>query len=589
MTNIRAHARRPLMIPIVGLMSIGLAFPISALIAAINQRFGQDPGQAVLLVAASLGLLILLPPLGYLLLRRSQAEPVHVALLALGSTGVAMVGIYLYWVSFYIYYPADFLIWSESDFVNDILKFRIGYPLYTDQINNESFNYPPGAQLLTYFLARLVGRPLSIPVYRQIQILYVVVATFLAVASAFKLVAIAQPDSKIEHRNFWLLILFPFLFLIGTNRLTNPFVHNLHNDSLAQLIAMLSFYLLLLYILKPSTTKLVLMGLLPVIGFMVKQSLAIWGVFFLGYLLIFQRPRSLKRILLLASLSFGGILLALGIAYLLWGGNYYYWTIYVLSQRGVSILRSIQNLLDIWPYAAMILFAGLVLLRGKRYERLAAVWLIAVAFLLSEIYTSGIAWMKNHIGPGSLIAGVWFFAALMALWPVIKRQGEQEGPLFSWLYTMTSFAVVGLFLTSLGIVRIPVQTLSDDAYRYYREIEAEFEGLPADKVLLDAGTWVYLDDQVVMKDRAPAIGERGYSQTGDFSGFIQRIENHDYDKILVRKLHKRDFWYDHFLWPASSGIRDALLENYVEVKQIEPVEGDPTYLFSEISVLVPKP
>ncbi len=41
------------------------------------------------------------------------------------------------------------------------------------------------------------------------------------------------------------------------------------------------------------------------------------------------------------------------------------------------------------------------------------------------------------------------------------------------------------------------------------------------RVLLDAGTWAYFKDGVVMKDRAPSIGERGHSQTGDFSGICR--------------------------------------------------------------------
>jgi hypothetical protein len=96
-----------------------------------------------------------------------------------------------------------------------------------------------------------------------------------------------------------------------------------------------------------------------------------------------------------------------------------------------------------------------------------------------------------------------------------------------------------------------------------------------------------------MRDRAPCIGERGYSQTGDFSGILERIEGRQYAKILVRRLHSPDFWYDHFLWPQPSGIRRKLLEHYEEVERIpagwqtQPTETPP-YLFDEISVLAPK-
>ena len=106
------------------------------------------------------------------------------------------------------------------------------------------------------------------------------------------------------------------------------------------------------------------------------------------------------------------------------------------------------------------------------------------------------------------------------------------------------------------------------------------------------GTWVYIRDGVVMKDRAPSIGERGWSQTGNFSGILQRLEQKYYTKILVRNLHSPDFWYDHDSWGRSSHIRQTLMENYKEVGKINAVEGlspnEMPYGFNEISILVPR-
>jgi hypothetical protein len=214
------------------------------------------------------------------------------------------------------------------------------------------------------------------------------------------------------------------------------------------------------------------------------------------------------------------------------------------------------------------------------------------------------------MGPGSLIAGVWFIAALVRLWPslpdvatlkttddrsqtidgrpssVVRR--PQRGQV--WLRTGIAVAAMGLLCSGLGVVRIPMRPFSSDAYRYAREIEREFEGQSAEKVLLDAGSWIYLKDGVIMKDRAPSIGERGYSETGDFSGILQRLQQKHYSKILVRNLHEPDFWYDYYLWRKSSGIKQTLLENYHEIGRIMAVQDghkqDP-YLFSDISILVP--
>jgi hypothetical protein len=196
------------------------------------------------------------------------------------------------------------------------------------------------------------------------------------------------------------------------------------------------------------------------------------------------------------------------------------------------------------------------------------------------------------MGPGSLIAGIWFLAGIVRFFPfespVQKWQAE------TWLRTGISVAAVVLLFDGLGIVRIPVKPLPEDAYRYVRQIEKEFEGQTLGRTLLDVGTWVYLKDGVVMKDRAPSIGERGYSGTADFSGILQRIEEKKYGKILVRNLHSFDFWYDYYLWRRSSGIKKALLENYHETGRIAAVQtpiagqGHDPYLFGEISILIPK-
>ena len=146
-----------------------------------------------------------------------------------------------------------------------------------------------------------------------------------------------------------------------------------------------------------------------------------------------------------------------------------------------------------------------------------------------------------------------------------------------------------LLFGGMGIIRIPVQPVSDDAYRYVNEVEEQFQGESVENVLLDSGSWIYLDANVVMKDRVASIGDRGRGGTGDFSGILSRIEQKRYDKIMVRRLNYPDFNYDYFTWRESSGIRQALLDNYDQVALIDAVEGDDRYFFSEINVLEPKP
>ena len=144
---------------------------------------------------------------------------------------------YLSWVSYYVEFPADILMFAEGEFVNDIVKFRTGHPLYTAQQNNESMTYTPGAPLCTYALAWAFGAPDSIPAYRLIQLVYSLVAAVVAVLCYVRLMQLSGTTRFAEDRGLWGAIALPLFFLIATNSITNLFVHNLHNDALAQFIA----------------------------------------------------------------------------------------------------------------------------------------------------------------------------------------------------------------------------------------------------------------------------------------------------------------------------------------------------------------
>jgi hypothetical protein len=156
-----------------------------------------------------------------------------------------------------------------------------------------------------------------------------------------------------------------------------------------------------------------------------------------------------------------------------------------------------------------------------------------------------------------------------------------------------SVAVLLLLASGLGVVRVPVKPFADEPRRYVREIQRHFdEAADRGTVLLDFGSWVYFDRGIVMKDRAPSIGERGYSLTGDFSGILSRLNAKVYSKILVRDFHSPDFTYDHQIWSKPSGIRQAMLDNYREVETIRGIpdrdEVQSRYLFGDVTVLVPK-
>jgi len=554
---------------------------------------GRDAERGVLLTACVFGAILAAIPAIYLLRERRTADPAKLGLLVATGCAVLLLAGYLFSISGYLFFPADFLTWSESDFVNDILKFSVGYPLYSPQVNNDSFVYSPGSQLLTYLLGWLSGQGISIAAFRVIQLIYTAAAAFMATLCCRRILRMAFPDLAAGRSWLWNSFWYAVLLLVATNSITNPFIHNLHGDALAQLATITAYYFLLQYAETRSRAALAGMALMVPAGFLVKQSLVAWAGWYGAFLVIWDR--AWKRILVFAAAAGVQIGATLGVCYAIWGSTFFYWAFYVMGHHPISPLRSFQHMLTAWPYFAAILLGGAAVLLGRNRKVLVGVWLVGLLVIASETYTSGIAWMLNHIGPGSLIAGVWFLAGLASVWnSATAQRGWDTGE--HWIRATALTAAVLLFFSGLGLVRIPVRAIPDDAYRYVRDIEREFQGQPASQVLLDAGSWVYLKDRVIMGDRAPSIGELGGTNTGDFSGIIARVSGKRYSRILVRGLHAPDFVYDYFLWSKPSGIRQALLDNYREVRTIRGVEAnsyarnwaeDP-YYFGEITVLEPK-
>jgi hypothetical protein len=588
----------PAFLPAAAALSVALV--LAGTIALLQRALPGSPERVVMVTVAGLAVLLLAGPCVYLARLRGRALPSTAGLLFVAGSSIVLLAVYFYWVSWYVNFPADILIWSESDFVNDIVKFQTGYPLYSPQVNNDSFNYVPGPQLLTYLIAWLAGRAGSIPFYRAIQVGYTAVAAFLGLLCYRRLMGHATRSAGtplfLNPRLAWLWNAFAYaiLLLAATNFIANRFTYNLHGDALAQLANLAAFYLLLVYIDTRDRRVLALMALVPPVGFLVKQNLVVWALLYTIFLLVWHRDW--KRALVFATSTGALVAAVLGACYAIWGEPFFYWTVYVLSARAVSPLRSFQHALDCWPYFAAGLLGGAASLRSIKFGPLAGAWLVWLTLITVEAYTSGIAWMLNHIGPGTLVATVWFLAGLALLW---NRAAEtwKAGFAGDWIAAGAASVSLVLLFTGMGLMRIPIQPISNDAYRYVHDIEAQFQGQPADRILLDAGSWNYTRARVVMGDRAPSIGERGYSSTGDFSGILARIASHRYSKILVRDFYEPDFWYEHFTWVKPSGIRQALLSHYREIGHIRaaapPVSlrdrAEDPHLFGEITILEPKP
>ncbi len=569
------------------------ALALAACVKTIEAPLASQPEKAVIAAGALLAAIVVIAPGLYMLRLGRSLRPETACLAFLAACSLVMLAAYFFWIREYVFFPADILVWSESDFVNDILKRSVGYPLYTAPSNADSFHYVPGSQMLTWLLAMLAGKGNSIPAYRVVQMVYNAATAFVATLCCRKVIQLTNPSSKATASWLWMAFWYASLFLMATNPITNGFAHNLHGDALAQLVNIAAFYLLLVYIERPGWGVLAAMVILGPIGFMVKQNLLIWPVIFAAFLLIWGRPRA--RFLVFTAASAALCLATIGICFAVWGRPFGYWIFYEMSTHPISLLRSFQHALDSWAYLAAGLLGGVALLRSKPAGSLFGVWLISIALFALECYTSGIEWLLNHLGPGSLMAGVWFLAALAALWDRMLQSTRAPEPA-DWAYAGAITAAVLLTFSGMGLVRIPLEPLSPDAYRYVRDIEDQFKGQSADTILLDTGTWVYRPQRVIMKDRADPISSQASGNVNvDFSGFISRLAAKRYSKILIRDFHKPDCWYDNAVWPRKRDLRKAILENYRETGSIPGVlppndvkqHAEDPHLFSEITILEP--
>jgi hypothetical protein len=213
-------------------------------------------------------------------------------------------------------------------------------------------------------------------------------------------------------------------YLVGTNPITSPFAHNLHNDSLAVLVCTLAFWLLLRYARTRSVTPLVVLALLAPVGFLVKQSLAVWSPLVTVAIALLGGEGWFRRAALFGVASLGAVAAAAAGGGLLWGSGWNYWVFAALANHGTSLLRAVQHAVDVWLLLGLGLAGGLVLLRNGSQRPLMVAWLVWLGLFASEVITSGIAWMLNHMAPGSMIAAAWALAA----WPAPRDADSPPTP-----------------------------------------------------------------------------------------------------------------------------------------------------------------
>jgi hypothetical protein len=365
----------------------------------------------------------------------------------------------------------------------------------------------------------------------------------------------------------------------------------LHNDGLALLISACGFWLMVTHAASGRPAWLIPMAILPAIGFMVKQNHLMWAGIFFVYLLV--SGSATRRQIFGYCFGAGALILAtIGMCYALWGQPFVYWVFIGLGNKSVSPARIILHASIAGLYIILGLLSGWILVRTNYSRKLAALWICWLFLFAMATYTSGAMFVMNHLGPGVVFATAWGLIMLVRLWPTYDASTSPRWE--HWTKQITAIAVVLLLLGAMKHLRDPRNLVTADFQRYVSDIENEFRDLPADQVLLDYGSWVYLPHGIVMKDRAVCVALHVGKNQPDISHAalvetIARIQQKTYRRILARQLDTEHTAYD--FQDRGSGVKTAIFDNYHVVRRIPAVAGIahwwPTHLIQEVLVLEP--
>lgn len=538
---------------------------------------GRLPGSSRNLVLEAFigGVVVYLTLAGYLLRYYPDLfhfSPSPIGLTLLGAFALFLTGLYFVEIRQLLAIPFDIASWSEPFFVSDIIKLRTGSHFYLPPNDSNSSVYTPAAPAVTYFVAWLFRHPTSIPFFRWVQQFYLMGAAIFAGASAWLLLRLTLPERFPSVSRLWLGFFIPASFLFAAMAPTSHFNIYLHNDPLALLASTLALWLMLKHAVTRSNFWLLAMAIMPSLGFLIKQYLAVWVAVYLLYLWL-DGGYSLRRVLLFALECIGGLAATVAMCLVIWGDNFRYWVFEVMGSHVVSFDKMSERLADAGWCLALGILGGMVLLRGASLRPVLSLWLGWIIMVLAAAYTSGVTYSPTHFGPSAIVGYVFFLAALVKIWPEGTHQRETLAE--DWLQTVLVLLLVGASFAGLGFTRLGQWPVSPDLTRYAHDIEREFAGLPAGRVLLDEGDWIYLQKNILMKDRQPVF----VTHRMPHYGLLDRIRQQDYDKVLVHSVGPNLYSYD---LGADHGVQKILREHYREVSMIPHVEGMQNWQFYDV-------
>ncbi len=472
----------------------------------------------------------------------------------------ALIGIYVVRVWPLLRLPFDLASWSEPMFIIDVIKLRTGVPLYLPAKLSNSNAYTFGAPVLTYSIAWLLQHPASVPAFRFIMQFYLVVAAVFGADATRCLLRVTAPERAARLSRLWLLFFFSALFLVATNSKTA--MHNvyLHNEALGWTMAAIGFWIMVRHAASHGRLWLFAMAVWPTVAFLVKQNLAIFLPMYAVYLW-FDQETSRRTVAVVSAGAAAVMAATVAVCVGIWGHAFVYWVFQVMGEMVVSLQGMVGRFVDVGWYIALGTVSAWFLVRDEEWRPVLGMWLAWVIMVIATIYTMGVAPYTTYFGPATLIASCFFLASVAKFWPDESRLSPAQ----SWMRMVVGCATVLAVFAGFGHPRQPEWHISPDVYRYARDIEREFDGMPAERVLSDEGDWVYLERNVVAKDRQPILVN---PRTVQEYGMYDRIREHYYSRILVHILPDHTYLYD---LAGDRGIRRELLQHYREVRRIPAV------------------
>jgi len=482
-------------------------------------------------------------------------------------------------------FPLDLLLWSESSFLQDMLKLHKGLCPYQPGSDNNSFVYSPGAPLLTWGAASLFGGYRSLSFCRALQVAFTLVACGLSSVALWQLLG-PSPDGRRPGRLPFLALVL-FLVVAVVNPVTAPFVDLLHNDALVLLTCAAGLAALTLYGRIPPAWWLLLAVPLPALAVLMKQTgYVVWIALVAG---VWIQERRLKPALLFALLS-GALIAAVGLALAAWSnGWWWFWTVRVLSKQqiawdlGVVIVGQLAGP-PLVPLA--LACTGVAVWAARRWEteqsrRILAVLLYGALLTGSSAATSfkcGTAW-ANHWGPACLVlatlnaAGVGLLVSAARGWRSVR-----------WVNVG---AAAWLLLAAASLHRLERNVPTGEQYAYAGRLNRAFLAGAPERTLLDHGTIHYVLRDIIPRDRCNSVLEVTAGGLRDVDATVGRIRSQQYDRILIHDVYGTA-WYGNDVMRAIATAYD-LKERIPGIPGAGRVDYLFGYLMTDVLVYEPKP